>query len=223
MMFTVHISVEGQTEETFVTEVLRPHFQERGLWLNPVIVKTRRLSGKPTNKGGSVPYNKVKKELLNLLGDTSAKAVTTMYDFYALPHDFPGYSQLPQGNGAERVTYLERKLRNDVDNPRFHPYLQLHEFEALLFTDPQEIYKRLSGTEAQLDKLKQIRKNFHTPEDINEGRQTAPSKRLRSIFPGYQKTVHGSLITMEIGLETLAAACPHFAQWLTWLESLAPR
>jgi len=221
MMRRVLISVEGQTEETFVTEVLRPHLMLRGLTLLPVVLKTRHLPGRSAEKGGSVPYPRIRRELLGLLRDSSAVAVTTMYDFYALPRDFPGYVTLPVGSGAQRVAHLEAALREDLANRRFYPYLQLHEFESLLFADVEKTHTALLGNRQQLEALRAITREFPAPEDIDEGRTTAPSKRLQAVFPAYQKVSDGPSITLEIGLERLRAACPHFNTWLTWLEMLA--
>jgi hypothetical protein len=220
-MRNVLISVEGQTEETFVAEVLRPHFTGLGLFLIPILVKTRHLPGRPADRGGYLTYPKVKRELLSLLGDTSAVAVTTMYDFYKLPDSFPGHSSLPEGNGCQRVQHLEMHLREDIDDPRFRPYLQLHEFEALLFVDIQKTTEWLLGDDQQINRLHRIGQAFSTPEEIDEGEQTAPSKRLKRIFPTYEKEADGPLIALDIGLSPLREACRHFDEWITWLEHVA--
>lgn len=219
-MKKVLISVEGQTEETFVGEVLQPHFHLQ-LILQPVVLKTRRAPGFPANKGGNIPYARIKKELLGLLSDTSAIGVTTMYDFYALPRDFPGYNDLPQEGSTQKVTHLEARLASDVQQRHFHPYLQIHEFEALLFTAPEQIVVWLNGTEKQQLALNRIRQAFPNPEEIDDDPHTSPANRIRSLFPGYQKEIAGALIAMDIGLDKMRMTCPHFAAWVTWLESLA--
>ena len=123
MIGKVLISVEGQTEEAFINNVLSPYFEGR-LILVPILLKTRWLTGRTANKGGYLTYGRIRREILNLLRDSSALAVTTMYDFYALPHDFPGYKTLPPGSGTTRVAHLENSLQEDINHPRFHPYLQ---------------------------------------------------------------------------------------------------
>jgi hypothetical protein len=60
-----------------------------------------------------------------------------------------------------------------------------------------------------------------TPEDINDGLQTAPPSRLRKAFAAYEKTLHGPLAIAAIGVDRVRAACPHFARWLDTLESIA--
>jgi hypothetical protein len=119
-MRKVLISVEGQTEETFVKTILDSHFPPDRFYLRPVLLKTRHLPGRPADRGGYVSYAKVKHEIQALLGDTSA-AVTTMYDLYAFPGDFPGLDTLPVGNGARKVAHLERAFAQDIGHDRFRP------------------------------------------------------------------------------------------------------
>lgn len=220
MTGNVLISVEGQTEETFVRDVLRPHVQQYGLWLTPVIVKTRRVPNATDYRGGYVPYSKLKQEVLRLLGDSSAMAVTTMYDLYALPQDFPGGDTVPQTSGATKAAYLEDALCQDIAYPKFRPYLQVHEFEALLFADIEQVNVSLSGGNHELDQLRKIQHAFPSPEEIDDGANTAPSKRIKHLFPDYEKVLNGPQITRRIGLARLRAACSHFDEWVAWLESL---
>ena len=84
-MTQVLVLVEGQTEETFVKRVLAPHLATRQIWITPIIVTTHGA-----NKGGLSRYSIVKKELCNLRRDPHIW-LTTMFDFYGLPRDFPGY------------------------------------------------------------------------------------------------------------------------------------
>lgn len=218
-MKKVLISVEGQTEETFLREVLQPYFRSR-LLLQPVVLKTRRVPGRPANKGGHVPYPQIKQELQSLLGDTSAVAVTTMYDFYALPHDFPGYGAMPQGKSIQKIAHLERAWADDIQHRHFQPYLQLHEFEALLFTEPARIVAWMNGAAEQQLALSRIQQAFPNPEEIDDGSNTSPSHRICDVFPAYQKVIAGSLIAMDIGLPAIRNACPHFNDWVNWMERL---
>jgi hypothetical protein len=218
-MRKVLVSVEGQTEETFLREVLQQHFGTR-LFLQPVVLKTKRVPGRPAHKGGHVSYAKIRRELLALLGDTSAVAVTTMYDLYALPDDFPSCDHVPCGNGAQKVAHLEGALRDDISDPRFYPYIQVHEFEALLFSAPDSIVRWMGGTEDERLMLQRVRQAFPNPEEIDDSPITSPSHRIRDVFSAYEKVTAGSLIAIDIGLPTIRDACPHFAAWVDWLESL---
>ncbi|WP_375755394.1 DUF4276 family protein [Corallococcus exercitus] len=220
-MKRVLILVEGQTEETFVREVLAPYVLSRGLALIPRLVVTKYVKEGGSFKGGVPQYALVQGDLRRLLGDTGASCVTSMLDYYGLPKDFPGLSTRPSGNCYARVEHVERAFAEDIRHPRFLPYLALHEFEAMLFADPSRC--SLSFTPDEIAKLQIIRAGVPSPEEINEHPDTAPSKRVLAVSPGYQKTLHGPLAVMDIGLAAIRAACPHFAQWLSKLEALAER
>lgn len=218
-MKRVLILVEGQTEETFVREVLAPHLLLLGVALTPRIVVTKYVKEGGSFKGGVPQYALVQGDLRRLLGDTGATCVTSLLDYYGLPKDFPGLATRPPGNCYTRVEHVERAFAKDIAHPRFLPYLALHEFEAMLFADPGRC--SISFSPDEIAKLQAIRAGVQSPEEINEHPDTAPSKRVLSIAPGYQKTLYGPLAVMDIGLPAIRAACPHFAQWLSKLEALA--
>ncbi len=218
-MNRVLISVEGQTEETFVRQILSPHLCNYQVYPTPVIVSTKNLYHGGKHKGGLVSYGKASNEILNLLKDTSAVAVTTMYDLYGLPSDFPGYQNKPHGSCYEKAAYLEAEFQRNINQPRFKPYLQVYEFEALLFVNPKVTASMFPGTD-KASHLEAIRKRYASPEEINDGPTTAPSKRILSLYPSYQKPSDGARIVNQIGLENIRSTCPHFNQWLTWLEGL---
>lgn len=209
-MKRVLVSVEGQTEETFLRDVLRPHLVEFD-----ILIDWRSL-------GGIKAYPKVQREVRRLFLDHGAVAITTMYDLFRLPPDFPGYTTKPQNDAYAKVRHLEVALSQDIANRRFRPYIQLHEFEALLFADPAKTAAQFPEADRTRE-LQAIRAAFASPEEINEGAETAPSKRLLALYPGYQKTFHGPLAASDIGLEVLRRECPHFRAWLEWLESLGEK
>jgi hypothetical protein len=120
--------------------------------------------------------------------------------------------------GRCKAEYLEAELRKDIGHGNFIPNLLVHEYEALLFTQI-DAFKQWIDNDRLLEPL-QIASMTTLPEDINDGPQTAPSKRILAVMPGYQKTFHGPLIACDIGLETIRAACPHFDGWLKVIESL---
>ena len=214
----VYVLVEGQTEERFVKNILRQEMPE-DLYLQPVIVATKRVNTGGKFKGGVPSYPKVKDEVMRLLRDSSVKMVTTMLDFYGLPTTFPGRAN-PQGSNAQdRVRFVEESWDSDIAHLRFKAYLSLHEFEALLFSQPEKIAEGFAQP-TTLTALRQIRDNFPTPEEINDDPATAPSARLRSLYPRYGKPFFGSLIASRIGLETMLLNCKHFAAWVSFLRSL---
>jgi hypothetical protein len=218
--------VEGQTEEGFVKGLLAPHLQRHSVYANVILVPHKPGARQRKHRGGigsfAAPREIIKRKLY---GDTTAYT-TTMFDYYGLPDDFPGLgsSDLPP-RYPNRVDYIEKQLALTFgESPRFIPYLQVHEFEALLFSDVETLHLTISalagGSGARLDELNQLVAQFETPEDIDDGPDTAPSKRLQKYFPGYQKVPFGELIAELIGLDTLRAACPHFDSWVTRLEAL---
>jgi len=147
--------------------------------------------------------------------------VTTFIDFYALPSDFPGYSDdVKVKNSLERVLYLEQKLYEDIGQTNFVPYIQLHEFEALLFISIQGFNYCFGNDMIKIRDFEQILSQFPNPEDINDNPLTAPSKRILKIIPNYQKPFQGGMIALENGIEGILKKCPHFATWVEKLLAL---
>jgi hypothetical protein len=217
----VSILVEGQTEETFVSGVLGKYLLDRGIQITPIIVTTRRSPSGKKDKGGVVPYEKIVSQIRNLIKPHIA-VVTTMFDFYQLPNDFPKYDQMPNGTCYAKVQHLEKAFEEHINNPKFLPYIAIHEFEALLFVSPEKIVGGLTASNTReydqtLVKINGIKEAFHSPEEINEN--NPPSKRLKSIYSSYEKVTLGCLIAEEIGIDAMRKECSHFDEWLDRLEN----
>jgi hypothetical protein len=220
-MIRIHIICEGQTEETFVKELLAPHFQANDIHLQPALI------GKPGHKGGNVKFERLSIDIRNRLkGDTKAYC-TTFFDFYALPTDFPGKaetSNLPSLEDKskhvclELTTALEKELGGEVMR-RFIPYVQMHEYEGLLFSDPDKFAKGIFQ-EQLAPEFQKIRDSFPSPEEINDSPTTAPSKRILALVEDYEKPVYGTLAALEIGLLTIRKECTLFNAWLSRLEGV---
>ncbi len=218
-MTRVYLLVEGQTEEAFVRELLEPHYARLGLYLTPIIVRTS-----PGYKGGVVSYAKIKPQLQRLCQQDNGAHVSSMFDFYALPTDFPGKQDEAypvNGSGYQKASFLEARLAEDIERANFIPNLMVHEFEALLFVEPSKFAEWTDSYKTVIALGDQAHK-YQTPEDINDSPESAPSKRILKAMPGYQKTFHGPLIASEIGLDAMRNACPHFNEWLVKLELLLP-
>lgn len=213
------ILVEGQTEERFVKDILNPYFRDRDISLTVTILTTKYVKAGPNFKGGITSYDIVKKHIVRLLGDTSANLITTMFDYYGLTKDFPGFDS-KVGNCYDCVSHIEDKFKNDIGHKKFLPYFQLHEFEALLFSSPQEIVDTLPSESDDLIKLKKIREAFKNPEEINNSPETCPHKRLERLFPDYNKVIYGSAISSRIGIDIIRKECPHFNSWIEQIESI---
>lgn len=219
-MTRIYLLAEGQTEETFVRELLGPHLARMDIFITPIVLSTSR-----GHKGGVTSYGKVRGQIVRLCKQDAESFVTTMIDLYALPSDFPGKSDSAypsRGGGAKKSEFLEKRLENDIGQRNFIPYIAAHEFEACLFVDPSQFAEWTMSTEV-VKGLKAVADDYGNPEDINEGPATAPSKRILALMPAYEKTFHGPLIAAGVGLESIRAACSHFDAWLSRLERLAVR
>jgi len=176
-------------------------------------------------RGGVTTYTKIKNDILRWLAEDSTAYLSTFFDLYRLPNDFPQFKEAQKKpEPLQRVNCLEKAFENDIKHEKFLPYIQLFEFEGLLFSDVQAIDECITLTldaPSQLKKLHHIRSQYPTPEHINDGENTAPSKRLGALYPYYDKVLHGSLISEAIGLSKLRQECPHFDQWVSCLEYLA--
>ena len=169
-------------------------------------------------------YTKAKRDIERWIKEdqNSDARFTTMFDLYALPGDFPGYEYARQESDPyARVRLLEDALGEDISDQRFVPYLQLHEFEALLFCDPQKLEERFDRHSAGIVRLAQAAEQSN-PELINDGNETAPSKRIIREIPEYEsdKASSGPIVAQRIGLTTLRTKCQHFAEWIGKLEDL---
>jgi hypothetical protein len=220
-MRKVLLLVEGPTEERFVKDVVGPALEGRGLVLIPTIIRTKVVPGEKPHKGGVGSYVKYARQVRLLLKDSSAVCVTTLLDFYGLRDDFPGRKE-PKGTTAqERVEHVEFAMQQDIQDERYHPFLLLHEYEALLFVAPAEIARVIQLPQCESN-LRTIRSEFsNSPEDIDDSPVTAPSKRIQSVCgTAYRKAAHGPIIAARIGLDAIRKECPHFESWLQMLESL---
>ncbi len=218
-MKRVLILVEGPTEARFVKDILKPHLWARGVDTTPIIVTTKKVKSGGSFKGGVHCFKKIENDLRPLLCDTGAALVTTMIDYYAFPRDFIGWRAVEAHTPRERVAELERALESHFDHKRFHAYLMLHEYEAMLFVEPSIVAAALNDP-AKTNELQAIRSQYGGPEEIDEGKDTSPSKRLIRLFTRYRKPLHGPLIVGRIGLDLVRTECPHFGNWLLHLEEL---
>lgn len=224
-MKRLHIIVEGPSEEEFVIETLARHLANFEVYADARCVKTGRHDGKDI-RGGMINYVKARNDIQDWIdeehGNTDV-SFTTMFDYYRLPNTFPGYAAATTLNDPYmKVEAIENALKSDINDSRFLPYIQLHEFEALLFADIQKISGLFSDNGRAIANLADISKKNTNPELIDNGIETAPSKRIIKQIPAYEnlKTTVGPLVAQAIGIETLKKTCPHFREWVEHLEQL---
>ena len=115
----------------------------------------------------------------------------------------------------EQIEVMQQCIAADIDDKRFIPYIQLHEFEALLFSSNIGFETFFSDKESE--QTLRIVEEFDNPEEINSGKETAPSKRILAIKPAYDKVLEGNLIALQIGLPRLLSRCPRFREWVNRL------
>src|SRR6266478_3482177 len=139
-MCRLYLFAEGPTEQTFADTVLKPHLANMGVYVHsPVLIAHAKKKGK-VHRGGGRKYIPMKNDILRFLAQEKAGDVffTTMIDLYGIPAGFPGLDEaaklrhLPE----KRVEFLEQAFAGDIGDSRFIPYIQLHEYEAYLFSDP---------------------------------------------------------------------------------------
>ena len=225
MAVRLHFIVEGQTEEAFVNQVLRPHLAYRSIVVDARCIQTSRKGG-TKHRGGINNYELPKQDIFRWIREDrrSDARFTTMFDLYGLPKEFPGRSDAARiANPYDKVKVIEDALGADINDWRFIPYIQLHEFEALILSDPVRFSTQFQDNERGIRQLVDLAYQFESPEHINKGPNSAPSKRIIREIPEYKdrKVVAGPIVAANIGLPTLRQKCAHFAEWLSNLERLA--
>jgi hypothetical protein len=215
-MKTVYVICEGQTEEAFINEIAKG-FSNQHVILTPILLGKR---------GGHFSYSRVLNHIQSLLQHKQAYC-TTLFDFYGLPDDFPGKQEAMSKRGVDEkadclLDVFKKKLEESLDYnqmQRFISYVQMYEFEGLLFSDPENFAQGINKPELTLE-FQKIKAAFGSPEAINNSKETAPSKRIMKLYPGYNKPTHGLLAVKEIGLSLIRKECPRFDAWLKKLETL---
>lgn len=209
-MKNVYIYCEGQTEESFINEILYPYFLNINIYITPIICTTKRTL-KKKYKGGVTDYKMIKDELTILCKQHKNEVVTTMFDYYGMPNNAP-YANYENPDLFERVELIEQKITQDIGQANCFFGLMIHEFEGLLFSNPHA-FKSITN-ETTVEKVQRIRDSFETPEYINNSTKTAPSKRLQRLIPRYAKVRNGTILSKEIGIDRMLAECKHFANWI---------
>ncbi len=221
-MRRVHVICEGPTEATFVKELLQQSFMGRGIVLLPSLI------GKPGHKGGYVSFSRVLSDVRSRLRQERQSYCTTFIDYYGIDSKFPGRSQASSAATAEQrciimntalADAIEQELPDDA--LRFIPHVQVHEFEGLLFSEPDTFAREICCPQLATG-FEKIADSFPTPEDIDDTRETSPSHRIIDLYPNYEKVLDGSIVALGIGLQRIVEACPCFADWIERLEQLSP-
>lgn len=218
-MRRLHILCEGQTEETVVRETLGPHFTVPGkVCVTYSVLKTKRSASGQASRGGVSTWPKIRTDLRNLLRDSSITVLTTMIDYYGVPDDTPGMVDCPTGTPWERVAHVERAVGTAVGDPRFLPHFVLHETESWVLAC-DEVLELVTGDPKLPEEVRTVVAEAGGPELVDGGRDTAPSKRLERLYPGYRKTSDGPDAIALAGLAHIRTRCPHTDRWPTAVEA----
>lgn len=219
-MKRVHVICEGPTEQTFVRQVLQPVLPK----LHLIAILPGKAFGR--GRGGAIKYDRVKPDIMRTLKGDRACFCTTFFDYYGLG-PFPSTDE-PRGESpADKSARIEdavardirEELGGDFDAARFRPYLSMHEFEGLLFSDPLRLAEGLYRPELESD-LVAIRNSAESPEHIDDGQETAPSKRLQRVFAGYDKVTGGNVAALSVGIDAMMRECAHFRGWMEWFDAV---
>jgi hypothetical protein len=222
------IHVEGETEETFVNEVLAVHLYAKGY--EKISARLMGDSRQRDRRGGIRGWNSARGDILRHLKEDAGTVVTTMVDYYGLPQTgskaWPGRAKAATLTFEKKAETVEDALLTDVcqemgrnfNARRFIPYVMMHEFEGLLFSDCERFASGIGQPDLAW-KFQAIRDQFTSPEEIDDSPITAPSKRVQALVPSYEKPLLGTLAMIEIGLDKIRAECPHFRRWIERLET----
>ncbi|MDR0995714.1 MAG: DUF4276 family protein [Tannerella sp.] len=210
----LHILCEGKTEKRFADKVLKPY-------LHPLSVKSVDI-------GGMHNYAQVKNNINALFkqypdNDYEQHLFTSMFDLYALSNDFPAYKEAVQiSDPYQQVEKLEAAFKEEIQSKQFLPYIQLHEFEALVFCGLEFLKADYPDKAKGIERLKEILEKYDgKPERINDSYDTAPSRRIiKEIGKQYNKPQSGTYVTAQVGIPALKERCPHFKKWMEKLEEL---
>ena len=225
-MTRIFVVCEGQAEATFVKCILMPYFSSRNKTLIPITILTKqdKKLGK-MYKGGMSNFEKARSTITKVLAGVKDRHtfVTTMFDFYKLPNDTPGMDKVAIINDPyKQVLLLEKEIQTFEKGYAsvYLPYIQLHEFESLIFADLNKINQRYFEANYDISSLREALEEVQNPELINNGESTAPSKRILACIPDYDKIDGGISILEKIGIAKLQKECKHFSDWIVKLEQL---
>lgn len=218
-MKRIIIICEGETEKEFCTTILNPYLSFKDIFIQSPLIKK--------SMGGIVKWDELKKQIHLHLKYDSNVYVTTFIDYYGLysKYNFPNWD-IAEGeiNKNTRMEILENGMSMDIDETvrhRYIPYLQLHEFEGLLFNSKNIFYEQIPENELLgTEELSNIFKEYDNPEMINNNKETSPSHRLDRIIYGYNKIVYGNILAEAIGLNNIREKSPRFNEWIRKIENI---
>ena len=225
-MARLYLFVEGKTEQTFANTVLSPHLAIRDVYMQPALQIAHARRHGVVHRGGGRNYQPMRDDILRLTKQEKGDDVffSTMIDLYAIAPEFSGLTEAERfrNDPYQRVQSLESAWASDIADRRFIPFLALHEFETYLFAKPEEFGSFYPNERERIVSLRLLRDSLETPELINDGEHTSPSKRIIQVLHDYKKAkaAIAPQVAQSIGLAAIRACCPHFDAWIQRLETL---
>lgn len=227
MMREVLVLCEGQTEREFVRRHVAPAVAGQGVALSGTLVgKTHR------KRGGIRGWAVYERELIRLASERADRHLALLVDYYAMPADWPGRAEAAGRPLAERGAYVEQRLAEQADpvfRDRFVPCVQYHEFESLLFVDgwttawELDAVGRPRSSAAVEKKINEaVAAAGGQAEWVNDGPDSAPSKRIAQMIVGYDKVAWGNQVVDAVTLPRLRKGCPWLDRWMAALQALEP-
>lgn len=216
----VTVIVEGQTELIFVKDILAPYLGAKNVFMTPIILS------KPGQKGGDVRFVRAKNDIARHLKQRNDAYVSLLVDYYGIGRDWPGLDAIrPGASPGDIYTTICTATQGAIDaeladyrsDVRFLPHIAVHEFEALLFSEPATLANAINVDRKYIDRIIQ---ECREPEAIDNSLNTAPSKRIEQLYSRFKKTSNGIAIARAIGIEQMRSRCPIFNGWLNHMESL---
>jgi hypothetical protein len=217
---------EGQTEERCVNTVLLVPLAEKNVMAHARLIPTSKYSS-----GGALRRDRVLLNLRNTLRERDNLFVTTFFDLYGLPSDFPGVAESKGiADPIQRARAIEQALAEAAiaaagcRPEKFIPHIQPHEFESILFSDVDRFAQVESVWASRIDSLRDTRNAVASPEHINGGKTTHPAAHLDHCLqsPSFSKVLHGTRVAEAIGLAKIREECQHFGSWFSTIEALKP-
>ncbi len=216
-MKRIIIICEGPTEQAFCKTCLQPHLSAHNIFIQTPLISH--------SNGGIVKWSRLKQQIETHLKEDRSAFVTTFIDYYGLysKFSFPHWETSEMIHDRNlRMNSIEQGMREDISDNlryRFIPYIQLHEFEGLLFNDITVFYQQIPANDiVNKEELIQTFADYDNPEMINNRKETAPSYRLGRIIKGYHKVIYGDILAEAIGLSRIRAKSPRFNHWVETLE-----
>lgn len=216
----VTVIVEGPTEQRFIKDILAPYLGAKNVFMTPIILS------KSGQKGGDVRFVRARNDIARHLKQRQDAYVSLLVDYYGIGRDWPGLDDIRPGASPSDIATaictatqvaIDAQLTDYRSDVRFVPHIAVHEFEALLFSEPATLARAI---QADRQSIEAIIQECGEPEAIDNSRHTAPSKRIEQLYRRFNKTSTGIAIAKAIGIDRMRTQCPVFDGWLTLLESL---